>query len=67
MMNCCSQLHFTALEKISEVVGQGSFASPNACCLSAVAHVCSGAGAGHSSVDMTPCGVACRCVMLPKY
>ena len=39
----------------------------NACCLSAVAHVCSGAVAGHSNADKTPCGVACRCVMSVSY
>ena len=48
-----------------EVVGQGSFASENACCLSTVSHVHKEAAVGHSHTDVimpaalpvaVPCG-----------
>ena len=44
-----------------EVFGQGSFASPHARRLSAVARVCGdGAAAGYSNADVTT-PAACRC------
>ena len=43
------------LEDKCEVVGQGSFPSPNTCCLSTVTHVCNGTVAVNSNAGgMTP-------------
>ena len=59
------------LEDKCEVVGQGSFASPNTCCLSTVIRVCNGTVAVNSNADVIipvawPATVTCHlCLHLP--